>query len=815
MTMEFPLSQSPRTQGFQMPQAPEDEKDLFTQGFSDLAYRAFQKTQPELVSNVLTFRVLDVDAESGTGIGTFILQNEQDIVFVPCVVSENSVKPLDLFYSRSNDRFYPFTSEWLRESSKDNVNQLGSGVRAPKSMPTDVDIRNLVVPPTTGRYSYASDMEDVAWLPFLVAVRKEKTAEFAGEPRFLDLIGATSNGFKTAFAKVLHRRPKIAKLFAEFYGAEKVANAISRREKTAQEHRKEVPMTKSVAIMTNATPVAQIKRELKPGEAALAFKQIRLHGFYVKDPRPATDSIYSFAESDLCLQQPTVPGVYKVYLTAGGAEPAIIIPKPVSVHRRRSDEARFPYGYYHDDRNRDSGLKLRRGFLVLFQDGRYAIMDDMVAEPITNVAHKEVQDFLETMTKPAPANGEYGVLISADDMDIRALEPMAAENVVSTKNRTTFNGAYHHTIIMNKSMSGNGIVYPQDSDTLMVAGSFRWFKCGKQLANSEILATPGAVFRLVEYGLLKQGAQKILVKKAGLNFVVNADGAALPSLKAVEKVANVYNVSVKEASEIVTLIGAGLPISAWRVKTAQGESLDPNAPPVDPNAQQAAPPPPPPPSGLDLATQEKLQQIQSQIAALQQMQQILTEVQQRAQMIDQGGGAMAAPGAAAAMAAGPGMMGGQPAMAPPDMGGQMPQGQPGMEQGQPGMEQGQPPPPVMPEGPVSEQNLEQQMNPNFLQDAASLQDARIFDAAAIASMVKQKGMRDILQNYLPSVEKAMDNLGRMLLLFYMKEGEIKQQVGAEVFEETENKIRDVFRGMGDALLALKQYSEPRLPAMAR
>ena len=835
MTMEFPLSQSPRTQGFQVPQSPDDEKELFTKSFSDLAYRAFQKAQPELMTNVLTFRVLDVDAEEGRGIGTFILQHEQDIVFVPCIVSDNAVKPLDLFYSRTNDRFYPFKTAWLRESSKGNINQLGSGVKAPKTMPTDVDIRNLVVPPTTGRYSYASNDHDAAWLPFIVALRKEKVAEQYEGPQFLNLMAQAPDGLKVAFAKVLERRPKVAKMFAEFYGAEKVATALTRRAKTAQAHRLEVPMKHSVFVMTNATPVQQIQRELKPGDAARAFRQIKMHGFYVKDTRTSTDDLFSFAESDLRLTQPTDPGVYKVYLADGTVEKAIIVPNPMSVHRRRSDEERFAHGYYRDDRNTDKGLGLRRGFLVLFAGGKYAVMDNMVAEPVVDVSHGEVETFLKAMTKEAPANGEHGVLISAADMDIRATKPMSANNVSSGSDRVTFQAEFHHTVIMNRQMKGNGVVYPQDQDTLMVADSFRWFKCGKQLTNSEILSTPGMIFRLIEHKLEKRGGQRVTVKKAGRDFVVGGEGQAVSSYKAVEKIANRYNLRVKEASEIVTMVGAGMPVSLWRVKRAAGESLDPNAPQQPAMAQQdpnAPPPPPPPPSGLDLATGEKLQQIAGQIAALQQMQQILTEVQQRAQMIDQGGGQAAAPAAAADMMAGPGTIGGQQPMVPAPMGGQPPpQGDPSQAQGQPppqgdpsqmgggpvplgappGPPQPPPPPPVMSEEEPSPQSLEQQVNPAFLQDAAALQDQGVFDATAIASMAKQKGVRELVQNYTPTVEKAMDNLGRMLLLFYMKEGEIKEQIGAEAYEETEQKLRDVFRGLGDALLALGQYADQMAP----
>jgi hypothetical protein len=847
MSMEFPLSQSPRTQAFQMPQAPEDEKDMFTQSFSELAYRAFQKAQPELVSNVLTFRVLDVNVEEGMGIGTFIVQHGQDIVFVPCVVSDNAIKPMDMFYSRTSDRFYPFTTEWLRESGKDNVNQLGSGVEAPKTMPTDVDIRNLVVPPTTGRYSYASDESDLAWLPFVSALRKEKVAEPHHEPQFLTMIANATPGVKLAFAKLLTRRPKLAKTYAEFYGADKIASALAIQEKVAQEHRKEVPMKQDVFIMTNATPVQQLKKELAPGEAALAYKQIRLHGFYVKDPRPSTDDIFTYAETDLHLTQPTSPGVYNVYLADGSVEKAIIIPNSKSIHRRRSDEATFPMDYYRDKRNTPKGLLLERDFLVLLSDGRYARMDDMVAEAVIDVSHAEVESFMKKLTKEAPGNNEQGVLVSTADLDIRATRPISARNVTSMGDRVVFHGDYHHTIILNRKMKGNAIIMPQDQDTVMFAGSYRWFECKKELNNADILAAPSSIYRMIEHRLEKRGSERVHVKRAGREFMVANATTPVPAMRAVEKIANRYNLSVKTAAEIVSAVGAGIPVNIWRVKRAQGESLDPNAPApppapqMDPNAPQA----PPPPSGLDLATGEKIQQLQGQIAALQQMVQILSEVQQRAQMIDQGGGMAAAPAAAASMMAGPGSLGGQAPMAPAPMGapppqqgapqGAAPQGPPqappqGAEQAMgpvppgggvvppgapPGPPEPPPPPPVMAEEEPSPEMMEQQINPAFLQDAASLQDQGIFDAAAISSMAKQKGARSQIQNYLPTVERAMDNMGRMLLLFYMQEGEIKEQIGAEAYTETEQKVRDVFKGLGDAVLALNQYSDQMTPVGSR
>jgi hypothetical protein len=46
-----------------------------------------------------------------------------------------------------------------------------------------------------------------------------------------------------------------------------------------------------------------------------------------------------------------------------------------------------------------------------------------------------------------------------------------------------------------------------------------------------------------------------------------------------------------------------------------------------------------------------------------------------------------------------------------------------------------------------------------------------------------------------------------LLLFGMKESEIKQSIGTDAHTETEQHLRDVFKGMGEAILSVKQYME--------
>jgi hypothetical protein len=100
----------------------------------------------------------------GTGVGAFILEQEGDYIYVPCVLSENELKPFDLMYVKSKDIFLPLNNDWIEEVNKSTISSLGDGAKLPDTVATDVDIRNIVVPPTTGRYSYASAVSPRNWL---------------------------------------------------------------------------------------------------------------------------------------------------------------------------------------------------------------------------------------------------------------------------------------------------------------------------------------------------------------------------------------------------------------------------------------------------------------------------------------------------------------------------------------------------------------------------------------------------------------------------------------------------------------------------
>ena len=821
MTMDpFALSQSPRTQGFQQPQEPQDEEEIFSKGFSDLAYRAFQKSHGELYDTLITFRVLSVDASQGEGIGAFILKVNQDILFVPAVISDNAIKPLDMFYARTKDRFYPFTAEWVQKATSGGVSGLGDGVEPPKDLNTDVDIRNVVVPPTTGRYSYAEAQgDDPAWEPFIAAEENEKRA--ASEPLvFPELISRLPNHEKIAYASWLEKHAPIFKKMAEVYGVKTLGKAFELRPeatKTAAEFRKEVPKKHDVYLAVSGTPLEEIRKVVGAAGAAEAYQALRYHGFYLKDLRKGVPNTIATADEEtLALSEPKYPGVYRVYLADGTNTKAIVVPHPVGVEKPYTDHQLMSSGAYSRKFLNDFSRWHQGQFLVLLADGRGGVVSQLVAEPVVEESHEDVEALLKSMTQESPSNRQEGVLVSSADMTLRATAPFYAEKVVSHGDMTSLTGSYDMSLVLSKRLRGSKIIKPADQNTMVFPSTYRWFPIKTRLMDRDLLSRPQLVGQMIERKIEKTGAVRVKVARAQEGYLVNDGREKLSAVEAVVKVARDYGVSVMEATNVVEAVALGLPKVAWVMpKYAQGEQggppqgAPPQGAPMDPN-MMPAPPAPPPPSGLDLAIAEKIQTIQAQRAALDQMEQMLSELQGRAQGIDQGGGAMAAPMGAAAMAAGPqgGMMG-QPQMAPvPGMG-----GPPGMDPNMMGGMPQQPPPPqpVMPQEPNPTQYAEQ-VSPQFQEQAAQLDQEGVFDAASVASLANVRSIRSLLQNYTPTLDNALDRLGRTLLLLYVKSKQIRERIGEEAYTSLEEQVRDVFRMMGDALLALEQYGDQMLPS---
>jgi len=248
------------------------------------------------------------------------------------------------------------------------------------------------------------------------------------------------------------------------------------------------------------------------------------------------------------------------------------------------------------------------------------------------------------------------------------------------------------------------------------------------------------------------------------------------------------------------------------------------------------PPPPPLPNpvevaaaevGADLAGQaadvakqlaEKQRDLANQLSAID-------AVKRRASQIaaEQAGGMPPAgmpgsvpqqPGPAEEMAAGtppgvggsmPPQIGSAPSILPPELMG----GAPGMP---PEMTAGTPAPgpsgvPGVPPGGVEEaqaaEQLAGQAGPDMAQ-AAELNDPEAFEATAIGAMATNSDLSETVSNYMPSLENALDSLGRVMLSLWIREHELRPELGEQDFSDLERRLRSVFTNLGSVILKINQ-----------
>lgn len=875
MSMD-PMAMSPKTQGMSMQNSGARVEDLFNQGFQQLAYDAFVKAFPDLLENVVTLKVLDSDPDTGTAIGTFILDMQQEIFYVPAIISNNECKPFDIFYSRRTDRYYPLNHEWLAEASKSAIGQMGTGIQTPKDLQTDVDIRNLVVPPMTGRYSYAQAVEPECWVYPLAAdpdMRKLASEDLG----FTSFIASAPSALKTAALRFFNRNPDVLERATAIYGVSAITQAFN-TDKTASS--REIPMVRDpygkVLVADKDTSSTKLK-EMFGEEAGLAYSTIRSEGFYAKDTRKQTGKVIEFETTEMAIEEPTTTGLYKVFLTTGDAEEAFVLVNPVKLdgwggpspfNQRNLNGKRN----YTDIREHSADVyppsrpARKKYFLVKLKDGRWACVQHLLAQRIP-ATHEECEKFLGS--GGSPRHDELGIFVSTEGHTIKGTDEVRVYKTTTGKGgRLVCETASLGNIVVDPDMTGKTIMFLADQQNVVLPKSFKWHKLGQRLMLEDFMLDPGQIFKQAERRMKTAGAVKISIQARNDGYRVGRGGESLTLPMALKTAAELYDIALDDAQELLMRANINGSVgSAWAIKTAGPQDGGGAPPPGDPGMDPAmagmmGPPMPPPPSSLELAVGEQLQQLQQQSQALQAQMQALQMVAMRAQQIEMSGaGVMAAPLAASFIAPPPAQQPPAPAGPAPDptmqqaQPGMPPQGGPqGMGQPQqppvqmqpspPGMnpymmgsanggqvapqdpmagaggispgvdpmqmsaQMGQPPPmALMKDKALTADNVYNSINPQFLQNAADLDQAHVFDAAAIASLSGNRRIFDLTKNYLPIIERALDNLGRVLLLFYMKENLITKQVGNEEYAVAEQKIQDVFRGLGDALLKLNQFSQ--------
>lgn len=937
---------SPRTQQLQagMSAGPDQEAQLFEQGFSEMAYNLLSSRMPDVMQDVVTFKILDTDLDKGSGTGAFVVLRAGSPIYIPVILVNNAVKPLKIFYHKALNVFLPLTKGWLDEIDKNSITALGGGVKTPETLYTDVDIRNVVVPPITGRFSYAS------WMPAaLIDVARvcsrenlEAVEKLAGEdvlilPSFIEQI---PNRAKVAFAAVLKKHPGVMKHAAATYGVSRLTAALRPRlEKVAAKQ-----LTGGALWIADKDTTPSAFHRVFGDRAGEAYSGVKLKGYAAKDTRKDRNAVVQ-EQPFASWTEPRDPGVYILFDTTGKERPAFVMSNPVDVFDEGGMYTRKPQipastpradRVYPQGRPSEDDYRLRRSYgahayLAVFSDGSYANFDKLVGRPsvadeMTGPLHKRM--FVDVDGAPRVGKGFFvrqkGTTfeatvpleiksISTDSEGVRRLKVMNAA------------GWDERTIATDPRSAYGSIWMPKGADIVYMPTDFLWVPLKERKSDKEFYRSALDLQACVSSALGAVGAKKVAIKDAGARQFSIDGSRALSRIDALKKLAYEQRVSVEDAEALLTKTAAEHRVDAWIVsgpqlvyaaaklaaddekkdKKSDSDKPKKKSPPSgdagggggggdmggDPGMDPAlgeeaamaamAPPAPPPPSPLDLAAMEMDQHIQQEEQKLLEKRQTIMMLLQRSQEIAGGaptapsvqtqamgappssmnlatGGPGMPPGMTAGMGGGmdPSMgspvpqdsmnppmdpaMGGDPSMGGmppggdpsmggmppgggmnPSMGGMPPGGDPSMG-GQPpmggmplgggmppggGMGMGgqpQMPSAMMPPDGPNAQSLDMEVNPQFLDQAAQLHSADMFDAAAVASLAQSPALHGIVAQYLPNLEKAVDNLSRVLLTLWMQEYDLKAQIGETTFTGLEENLQATLETLGGLVLRLSR-----------
>lgn len=834
------MALSPKINEMQEQQpGPEQEQQLFDDSFTQMAQQTLLSNLPDIAQDVVTFKMIDSNMDSGSAVGAFIVQRPNGIIYVPCVLADNEMMPLEMMYAKESDRFLPLSREWISELDRGGVSSLGSGVKTPETLYTDVDIRNLVVPPTTGRYSYAS----------------------AADLHLPEFLAASSNDAKEKFAALLKNDVSLFKVAVAIYGSKTLVEALRpTATKTAEDASKVTTPTGALYVAKRDTDPLEFTKLFGPN-APLAMRGVAVKGFYAQDGRKKLKRPVN-TESMVRMQEVRSPGAYRLFKTDGRAVTALVIPRPIEF------EAAFRYSTqdgpqpakdfirkvvprandYHPDVDHRGHIE----YIGLTDDGECIELRNPVIGEMLLLGDLKKKALAALTSEKSPKVGEKGFWVrNRGGNHVEATQWTEVKSVSTGKDgikRIVVCSLFDDvTVVIDPKNPSRKAILPKGERVMFLPEDFCWVPFKDFVRENELVHDPHELASAFLGKLQVEGATPVSVKAAGADQF-NIDGrVTLDRVDAIIKLATDNWISVQDAEEVVkhaedngycnvivatteslTKLGGTVPTedggsempSSVNCTTGDSNSeqmdrlgktdkrtdlnniykraedvTEEGAAAADPEAQAQAQAmaqqQPPAPSPLDQAIAEMQDQVNAlhneQMSLMNQKEQLLSQqlaalqaVAARAQEIAQG----VPKEQSQAM---------QSVSGPPETGIGQSQGQ---AQGQ-AQDQRQPGQPAQNGGGGT-------LDPSMMQQASGLADPSMFDASAVGSLAEHGSLKELTVSYMPVLEKSVDHLGRILLTLWVKTSDLRTDMGEETYTALEEKLRSLFKGMGDLVLRVSR-----------
>lgn len=127
--------------------------------FSQMALEKLNAASPGLSKYVLAFKDMSSELQDSDGVevGVFIMRNGGSLFYVPVISRGGVMFPIDSIYLADRKAFFPLTKKTMEQIQSSQNANVGQAARIPQGAIKNPDMKDLVVPPRTGKFMYASD----------------------------------------------------------------------------------------------------------------------------------------------------------------------------------------------------------------------------------------------------------------------------------------------------------------------------------------------------------------------------------------------------------------------------------------------------------------------------------------------------------------------------------------------------------------------------------------------------------------------------------------------------------------------------------
>lgn len=122
-----------------------------------MALERLARTAPELTRYILSFKDMTDELPEGSSVqvGVFILKQGASQFYVPVIAKSGTVYPIDSIYMADRKCFFPLTSKTVEQITSNQNASIGKASRIPDTAVRNPNLKELIVPPRTGKFIYA------------------------------------------------------------------------------------------------------------------------------------------------------------------------------------------------------------------------------------------------------------------------------------------------------------------------------------------------------------------------------------------------------------------------------------------------------------------------------------------------------------------------------------------------------------------------------------------------------------------------------------------------------------------------------------